>query len=102
MVGTESETIPGVDGHPDLVVDGWTMQQDWDGTEPSLATKYWTSMAWSFNPIDNAYTSSEKWMSVLAQVVTMFIFGAIAGVMSQLMASLKGNDQEYTLKLMVR
>jgi hypothetical protein len=28
-----------------------------------------------------------------------FIFGALAGVMTQIMASLKGNDQEFQLKL---
>ena len=28
-----------------------------------------------------------------------FIFGSIAGVMSQIMTSLKGNDQEFTIKL---
>eukprot|EP01052_Picozoa_sp_SAG31_P008812 SAG31_NODE_451_length_15511_cov_77.547301_6_plen_520_part_00 len=100
LVGTDSQTIPGVDGHPDLLVDGWTMQQEWEGRTPTLSTKYATSMAWAFNAIDNANTDAEKMFSVLAQVVVGFIFGAMAGVMSQLLASLKGNDQEYTLRLM--
>ena len=42
---------------------------------------------------------AEKLYAWFAEIMVGFIFGSIAGVMSQIMTSLKGNDQEFAIKL---
>ena len=42
---------------------------------------------------------AEKLYAWFAEIMVGYIFGSIAGVMSQIMTSLKGNDQEFTIKL---
>ena len=42
---------------------------------------------------------AEKLYAWFAEIMVGFIFGTIAGVMSQIMTQIKGNDQEFTIKL---
>ena len=43
-----------------------------------------------FNALEGATTDDEKMYAVFSELVVGFIFGALAGVMTQIMASLKG------------
>eukprot|EP01043_Picozoa_sp_COSAG02_P000279 COSAG02_NODE_5_length_66751_cov_63.939148_25_plen_841_part_00 len=51
------------------------------------------STVWSYA------ADTEKLYAWFAEIMVGFIFGTIAGVMSQIMTQIKGNDQEFTIKL---
>ena len=55
--------------------------------------RYVTSLATVFAALENYNTDAEKLYAWFAEIMVGFIFGSIAGVMSQIMTSLKGNDQ---------
>lgn len=64
-----------------------------------LQTRYITALAGSFSALGEGGTDMEKLYGWYGEIMVGFIFGSIAGVMSQIMTSLKGNDQEFSIKM---
>lgn len=81
-------------------VKSWVNEQPWfkyNSTEftVSTGTRYITSMYFVFNALDDAgHTDNEKVMGVVALVCTIIIKGAVAGLMSSLLVSMSGKDNE--------
>ena len=96
MIGDADQLI---EGNTELTI-GWVGQMEWENkTLVPLSTKYTCALGTVFAALEWAATDSERRYAVFAELCVGFIFGALAGVMTQIMASMKGNDQEFTLKL---
>ena len=82
-----------------LSQDGGENATAWN-KETALSTRYVTSLYFVFNALEPVYhTDAEKIFAVVSELMMGLIYGALAGVISTIMMSLKGNEQEYTMKL---
>jgi hypothetical protein len=83
----------------------WVHQQPWfEQNSSELIVTHWrqylSSMYFVLNALDGyGQTDNEKVMGVVALVFTMLIRGAIAGIMSAMLISLGGKDQEMNDQL---
>jgi hypothetical protein len=56
--------------------------------------RYVASLYFVFNALENGMTTSERGFAVFAELCVGFIFGALAGLMSSVMITLRGNQAE--------
>jgi CRP-like cAMP-binding protein len=64
-----------------------------------IGDRYITSLYYVFNALEAANTNSERGFAVFAELCVAFIFGSLAGVMSALSLTLRGNKAEVAQKL---
>lgn len=57
-----------------------------------LGQRYISSLYYVFNALERAYTQAERGYAVFAELCVGFIFGSLAGLMSSLMITLRGNE----------
>ncbi len=87
------------------IVLSWVHEQPWfeQNSSELIVThqiQYVSSMYFVLNALDGySQTDNEKVMGVVALVFTIVIKGSIAGIMSSMLISLAGKDQETTEKL---
>lgn len=83
----------------------WVNEQPWfeqNSTEFTVttSTRYITSMYYVLNALDGyGQTDSEKLMGVVALIFTIVIKGSVAGIMSSMLITLGGSDQEVNDQL---
>jgi hypothetical protein len=68
------------------------------GTVP-LSERYVTSLYYVFNALEAGKTQMERGYAVFAELCVGFIFGSLAGLMSSLMMTLRGNEAEIATNL---
>ena len=79
-------------------VRGWVSRRAYPDAS-TLGTKYMDSM-YSVFTAEYAYTSSEKGVGVLGELVVGFIYGSLAGVISSIMVTMGVGQQDSMLKLL--
>ena len=79
-------------------VPGWVARSDYPEAT-TLGTKYMDSM-YSVFTAEFAFTSAEKGIGVLGELVVGFIYGSLAGVISSIMVTMGVGQQDSMLKLL--
>lgn len=70
-----------------------------DFRQVPVSQRYVTSLYYVFNALEAGTTQSERGYAVFAELCVGFIFGSLAGLMSSVMTSLRGNQSEIASKL---
>ena len=65
----------------------------------TVGERYVTSIYYVFNALEHATLSSERGFAVCAELTIGLIFGSMAGLMSSVMISIRGNAAEINLRL---
>ena len=84
--------------HRQKAVRGWVSRRAYPDAS-TLGTKYMDSM-YSVFTAEYAFTSSEKGVGVLGELVVGFIYGSLAGVISSIMVTMGVGQQDSMLKLL--
>jgi hypothetical protein len=61
--------------------------------------RYITSLYYVFNALERAYTQTERSYAIFAELMVCFIFASLAGLMSSLAHSIRGNEAEIARNL---
>lgn len=113
LVGSESEQLG-----TGAVAKGWVEQQEnWDVTladanwtdisdrvivvDPtiSVSVRYWASMCFVLNALENAHTTLEYSFSVLAELMRDVILGLVASLITTITISLSQTDTDTEIRL---
>jgi hypothetical protein len=98
LVGTYDQYLHG--GH---LVEGWVTRQPGWGHLPSkpsasLGTRYITALVFALT-FAGCETDAEKVMGVVSSLAVGVIFGAIAGIMTQIAGMVSDNNKDASLKI---